>query len=333
MGEVAVFGGRLWDEHLLYRPSVRLDEEQLSSGLWHHIDNGLAIASDKLGTMSGFYGIKGVEQVLTVQLMTNQIMKGIKKGIKPKDLSRLTDIGLNEKVLARMQNNLKHVEFNKAGAVDKLNLDRWDLATRDDFINSLHRGANQIVQRGFVGESSFWMHSNLGALLAQFRQFPILAMEKQTGRHMLHRDAQTAMFVAYGTAFSAVASLGKAYVMSLGRTDQNEYLAKRLEPDMLLASALNYNPAVALFGDITNMVVGEMGGGFGTGGVQRLMPPTFTSTLDAAAVPFSMARTLINGEGIRKNDLRKAWRAFPLMNTPATQILGNTLSNIGSDPQ
>jgi len=327
LGEMQALGGQMFDEHLLLRPGVRLDET-LDAGWKGVMDNISAMASDKLGYLSGMYQIKGMEQTLVMILQSNKVAKVLKGKMTKKALSRLSDLGWDEKVVAGIKKNIDaHAVFSK-GALDRLNLEQWDEAARLDFIHGMHRHVNQQIQLGFAGEGSFRLHSDVGALFTQFRRFPLLALEKQTGRHLMNGDPEAGLAFLYGAGWASVASLAKTYSNTVGMSKERKkkYLKQRLSPQAVGAQALNYGSSFSILGDIAGA------GGSLLGWTDRaargggLTPPVWSaiqqewkgmSNLIGAANPTSDIKLTPSG-------VRNAFSLLPFNNTlPGTVIINN----------
>ena len=218
MAELQVIGGQLYDEHLLYRPSVHLDET-VDTGWMGTFDNVSAVAVDTLGTVSGMYAVKGVEQVMTTMLHTDKVVKALKGKLTKAKLGRVGELGWGDDTIARIKKQIDtHTTYDK-GVLDRLNLEKWDVDARAEFLQGIHRHVSQAIQLPMVGESTYWMHSDVAALLLQFRSFPLLAIEKQSGRHLIAGDQEAAMAVMYGLGWSSLAGLVKTYSNATGRSD------------------------------------------------------------------------------------------------------------------
>ena len=319
MAEIQVIGGSMIDEHLLYRTSVHLDETA-DSGWWAVADNISAVARDSIGMLSGMYRIKGVEQTMTLMLQAEKVAKLMKgKTISKAKLKRLAEVGWDEKAIARIKKQMdKHATFHK-GTLDRLNLEKWDEIARAEYVQGLHRHVNQVIQLPMAGEGSYWMHTSVGALIMQFRSFPMLAIEKQTGRHMIAGDQEALAAVMYGAGWSSIASMAKAYTNAQGRKDKQEYLAKHMTPDALIQQAMNYNSSMSMLPDIGGGVkaafgIGEGGGRWGS----SLTPPVISGAQRA----LSGGADLLQGN-VTERAVRNSVSAIPLMSIPPAAIMTN----------
>ncbi len=71
-------------------------------------------------------------------------------------------------------------------------------------MQAAHRGVSQVIQGAFIGERGWWTHTNLGRFATQFRNYPLLSMEKQWGRvNAMHGGGLGGIAVAMGMVVSA----------------------------------------------------------------------------------------------------------------------------------
>jgi hypothetical protein len=248
--ELRVFAGDMHDEHLLYRPSVRLDDALTDDPEWISkpmaaLDRVQAMASDKLGYLSGLYKIKAMQQQIAIIGQSQKMVDALTGGRTTEQiLSRFKDVGWDAKMLNQFRKNMKHVTYQEDGkTIRRLNLEEWDNVAQEHFTNGLHLHTNQMVQLPMVGEGRYWQNSTLGRLLTQFKTFSITAIEKQFARNMKHMDSETMAVVFYGSMFSTMTVFAKAYATSLGMSGEQrkEYLKERTTPTALATAAVTYN--------------------------------------------------------------------------------------------
>lgn len=238
MRELMVMGGSMWDEHLLYRTGVRLndavggaiDDPSWATKTLGHLDAASASSMDALGYVSGLYKMKAMQQQMSVMLQTQRFVDLASKGGSGKAslMKRMKEVGLDEKAFKRIEKELKHVEYSSGKVVNRLNLEKWSPSVREEFITALHRHTNQVIQLPMIGERSMYQSSTFGAMLMQFKTFSTLALEKQAARHAGQFDGEAFAAVTYGMAFSSAAYFGKVMLNAQGRPDKDEYLKERL---------------------------------------------------------------------------------------------------------
>ena len=338
--ELQVLGGSMMDEHLLYRPSVRLDET-VATGWGGVFDNVMAQASDKLGYMSGMYKVKGIEQAIAIMLQTDKVVQAARRlkvaasGIKPgKDFGRLQELGWGDETILRLKTAVdQHATFN-GKVLDRLNLEQWDATTRTEFLSGLHRHVNQVIQRPMAGEGTYWMHSNTGAMFTQFRSFPLLAMEKQTGRHMLAGDAEMGLAMMYGMGWATVASMAKTYANALGRSDKKEYIEKRMEPGAMALQAMNYNSTFSILGDTLAVGGGLLGMPIAGGSRgSTLIPPALSGAtrLYSGVADVSSGLNPLTDNTLTERGVRNTISAVPLSNTVPMAWVSNGIARLVDD--
>ena len=226
--ELKPWAGSLWNEHLLYRDDLGLDYARHTSGnntgFWKTIDRGLAKGQRLQGYTSGFYKIKQMQMRTAINGQTDKVLTRLKDN-DWSSLRRLEDMGFDEDYLKRIKEKYVDtgvVEWNtKHGFVDKANFAEWETADVNRFAAAIHRHTNQVVQRAMAGETTMWMHKDVGALFTQLQQFPLLAISKQFTRNMRIHDPETLMTMMYGLGTASVAYTMKQLVN--GRTDNLDY--------------------------------------------------------------------------------------------------------------
>lgn len=134
------------------------------------------------------------------------------------------------------------------------------------FAESVNRGARQIIQGTFIGQTGAWAHNGWLKPLTQFRTFSIVAIDKQWDRRVGTEGGMKACGLLLGTtSFAAPIVTIRAGLASIGRPDQDEYLEKRLHPINLARETLNYVALSGLAGDVAD-ALSALGGYESTGG-------------------------------------------------------------------
>lgn len=223
------------------------------------VDSALKSGQHLAGWISGMHHLMEWQ---TKMVASNASVKFAEAAFKGEKLNkRLVDAGFNESSWARVQDNIKAHARNEAGQparsagdVFDLNIDAWDAATARDFTRTIERTAGQLIQRDFTGESARWMQDDLGRMLLSLRSYPVKALNKQLMRNLSIGDAQTAMLMGYGFAFSTLAYVSKTYVQSLGREDQDDFLERRLSGDWLYAGVIGYASMGTIMPDLLRPV-------------------------------------------------------------------------------
>ena len=248
--EIESISGQLGNEHLLFRPEVRLEDAAGDDQAWLQvIDKGLAAGMDMLGYASGMNHIKRLQQRLATKVIADKVAR-LATGRSAGRLTpeRLADVGWSPEVLEPIQGAIKkHGTFDGSGRLQRLNMENWDPAVVEDFALGINRFANQVVQRPLVGETAGWMHKTLGAMFTQFRHFPIVATEKQLARNTMHQDMATFMTVTYGLMWSGVAYVARQAANAPGHEDG--WLEDQLAVDRVTKGAIQYSSMAAIIPD------------------------------------------------------------------------------------
>lgn len=123
-------------------------------------------------------------------------------GTKTFSPARLKDMGfVDDATTKRVQDAWKHVTYTDIDGrrvVENLNLDKWDPAAVTDFQSIMQRSVAQSIQAGLAGETSAWMSTTTGVLLANLRTFTLTGLKKQTLRHARIADPVATASVLYG---------------------------------------------------------------------------------------------------------------------------------------
>jgi hypothetical protein len=247
--EIETMVGTIGDEHLLFRPEVRLEDAAGDDPTWLKIiDKGLAGGQDMLGYASGMNHIKRLEQRLATKVMADKVANlAMGRDVGRLTVDRLADVGWDEATLKRITAEIrKHAEFDGT-KLKRLNMEKWAPNVTEDFAIGLNRFTHQVVQRPLAGETAHWMHSTLGAMFTQFRHFPLVAMEKQLARNTMHGDMTTFMTVTYGLAWSGMAYIAKSVANAPGQEDG--FLEERLTAERIGKGAVQYSGMAAMLPD------------------------------------------------------------------------------------
>ena len=174
--------GKLGKEHLLERPDLMMDELRDSATSSTEFNNWLDTFDSALGKgqrvqglLSGFYAVKGIQQKIAATSMADKIAQRVRDGV---DDAELRDIGIDPEMVKKYVDNGK-IEFEADGTTSVLNLQDWDIQDAEDFVLSLHRHTNKVVQKAMAGEETMWMHKTVGSMYLHLKTFPLLAMRKQ----------------------------------------------------------------------------------------------------------------------------------------------------------
>lgn len=156
---------------------------------------------------------------------------------------KLEELGLTAEYMSALQ---KHFDKNSKGS-GLLGFDTMPYAMGDVLANAIRRKAGLIIQRNFIGDEGVWMNKAMGKTFAQLKSFSLVSGEKQFGRGIRHDKIGLAKKTAFGFAIGSMVYAAKAYVNSIGRADQDEYLEEKLSPKGLAFGALGMMSTTAVF--------------------------------------------------------------------------------------
>jgi hypothetical protein len=203
------------------------------------------------------------EQILT------KAMHYIKHG---KEDIALTDMGLGNSLRERLRSNMdKIAKFNAKGQLESLDMHAGDLTPQDllSIRQVIDRGAGQIVQKTYIGETGAWVHDSMLSALYKFRTFSITAMEKQWSRNTMNRGHLIAFATLMGSMSWAIpihAARVHAKTIGMSRSEAEKYKEKNLNWLSLGRASMNYSAMSGLMGDIIDVGAGYAGSFGGEGG-------------------------------------------------------------------
>ena len=242
----AAFGIRIGDNHLLHHPALMADAGGygLSSESSHAFTKMLDSASAKGMHLQGY--INGMNMVTRMQHRMHargffmRLADDLEGEIKPGRLKRYADIGLSADDLKVVAQEMKAKSKYTTGwfgqnRIDNVNLINFEPNIREKLALAFHKSQAQAVQRNLGGESGWFMESTFGKLMAQFRNFPIVALEKQTIHDLKFMDAEAFITATAGFGFAATAYMAKTYANSFGldKKKRKKYMKNRLSPAMI----------------------------------------------------------------------------------------------------
>ena len=204
-----------------------------------------------------------------VRAVAEQIVLKAAKALKTGDNDfHLRDMGISDDVLARLRKDFNQVVTMKDGKVTAFDITKAaDKEAAHEFIQAVHRGGSQIIQGTFIGESGKYVHNSWLRMLTQFRSFSLTAIDKQWNRQVGNRGIGGAVIVTLA-AMSAAAPLylARTYLASIGRKDQDEYLAKHTSFGAIARATTNYIATSGVAGDFLDAASSLTGTGELTGG-------------------------------------------------------------------
>ena len=208
-----------------------------------YLRRGKGITAD----VSGLSTINTTMQRATAAIMSQKWMTmALRNGpLTKREQRRMNSIGLGpemaERVFAAMRdptNGAVTVDGLFGKKVKRLNIANWtDREAASHFVDAMNMTATRIVQENDIGQMNRWSVTGLGKLLLVFRTFNIAAYEKQLLHGVKHADIETFMSWSIATTLAAMAYTGRTHVESIGRSDREEFLEKRLSWESIASAA------------------------------------------------------------------------------------------------
>lgn len=200
--------------------------------------------------LSGWHHLHSAQ----IRGMSEQIVHKMARYIRDgKEDAALEGMGITKELAAAIRKELPRIaKFDDAGRLVELDITKAQNAeAMAGLVQSVHRGARQIIQGTYIGETGKWAHNDLLRVLTQFRSFSITAMEKQWTRQRVDYGTAKAFGLLMGSmSFALPIHMARVQINSIGREDRDEYLDQQLSLNMLGRATLNYASMSGLLGDI-----------------------------------------------------------------------------------
>lgn len=250
---------------------------------------------------------------------------------------RLAAMGIDKPMAARIFKMIRENRTYLEGASGKrdlprMNIEKWsDKEAAAAFQMGVTRWAEYAVLLNDPGAMSRFVGTWFGKVIMQFRSFIMGAW----GRHLLHnihmRDWQT-VFTFLFTGFGGVLThIAHSHLATLGRSDRQEELEKRLSPTSLIlngwarTSYSSFMPMLvdsgvklAGFDPVFTRVSGQATDAF-------FGNPTIGLLDDVAKGVSGIAANLSDGNDVSQADVRNLAKAFPYQNWIPLQALLSTM--------
>ncbi len=254
-------GGVGMDDYWMTRMfDVRDNEVELYNGS----DMGFLTRATRAGAHGNMI-LSGHRMILAAQtrLMAEEVLrKAVKFARSGKDDVALDDMGIHPQLREALRADLdKIATFDAKGRLTSLDLFKGEAMTPalvNELVQSIERGAGQIIQRTFTGETGKWAHNGFLKLLFQFRTFSITAVEKQWGRNARNYGAMKSFaYLMAAMSFAAPIHMARTGLKaaSMDEKKREDYLEENLSPLALTRATLNYASMAGLSGDIMDLGV------------------------------------------------------------------------------
>lgn len=281
------------------------------------------------------YILTGHRRLVAIQTrgMSEQIVRKAVEYIQfGKHDVALADMGLSQKLRDRIKANLGSIATFENGKIKSLDITAGDLTRSEmhELRSIIDRGASQIVQRTYIGETGPWAHSSLLTMLWKFRTYSLTAMEKQWSRNTMNHGHMLSFVALVGSlSWAFPIHVARVHTRTLGMNEQQkqEYLDQNLNVAAILRATMNYAGSSGLASDIL-----DVGAGYGSafGGEAG---KEFSQSLGQGARPGGRALiggTVAPGLGLVEDawkgthgDAHKLLKLLPGSNTIPAQVMFN----------
>jgi GNAT superfamily N-acetyltransferase len=240
--------------------------------------NGVRIAS-------GHRAITAVQTRGMAEQIVQKAWRYIREGGEDKTLA---DMGLSPALLDDLRKYMDDVvEWDANGNVkvfDPRNVKEGGEQAMMAFRDIVWRGAGQIIQREFPGETGKWAHSGLLKVLFQFRTFSLVAHQKQLGRNLaVHGGVKALGYIIGAASIAAPIHLARVAIkMSLlPAAEQEKMWEEQASPMAIARATMNYIGMLGIMPDALDAVGGVSAGWADTMGadIPKLLRPTGGRTM------------------------------------------------------
>ncbi|QWY83436.1 putative internal virion protein [Rhizobium phage RHph_X3_9] len=217
--------GTLVPEEKLFNPRYMADFDlslHAQSEQAQVLDRLMGKALEVQGMISGMNKVREAQQRMAVMSVTDRFFQQMMgHSANPISRDRLSTMGFDTDLLARLQGIQKHLEWD-GDNVKRLNFSKWnDPELVEDFVLAINRATDQSIQRARIGEGSLFLSGNgIVGMMTQFLSYPLTAMTKQTARNAYIGDAEAVYSAFYG--FLAAGMIGTAKAVVAGRYEDLE---------------------------------------------------------------------------------------------------------------
>ncbi|MDB4552427.1 hypothetical protein N9008_00130 [bacterium] len=275
---------------------------------------------------SGLQGVTDVFRRMTVFNYASEWAYAHKAGKTAFSAIKREQNGISDDMAVRIRQMIdKHAEYMPDGTLEQLNVDKWEFKDAADiFFASAYREATQSVQEMNVGSVNKRVRSEVGKTFFQFLSFPMASMEQQAmrqGVRFANGDAQqVTKIMMTSMLMGSMMYIARSHMNSLGRSDQKEYMERRMETGNIIQGSLSQIGAASLFGYIYQLTTGAM-----DGNTNALTPAGVSMGLGVAKGVSDLWDAVGEGE-ISESELRGMLRVLPFNSLYGVRQLLNALA-------
>lgn len=237
-----------------------LDNRDAGIDLYGQENIGLiSKASRGAAHLNAIYSGQRVMTAVQTRFMAEEIARKAVKFIRSGKQDRaLLDMGLTPELREALKANIDLIAPKVNGKVPVFNIRAGNLtpAQISEFVGVIHRGAGQIIQKNYVGETGIWAHNDVLKSLLQFRTFSLVSTEKQWGRNIRTMGhAKAFAFMVASTSIAMPLHMARVHAKAIGMEDaeRQEYLERELSFATVAQASMSYASSAGFLGDLWNM--------------------------------------------------------------------------------
>src|SRR5690554_1354195 len=278
-----------------------------------------------------------------VRGMAEQIIHRATKMVRDDNLTgdalrMMEDMGFSPEVRAAWKADLARVaKFDAKGNLIEFDVSQFsDPKIAHDIVQSINRGAKQIIQGSYIGEKGLWAHDGMLRILTQFRTFSLVSVEKQWTRvSAIRGGAKTFGFLLGAMSWAIPIHLARIQLNSLNRENRDEYIEQQLNPMMFARAIMNYSSLSGFASDMLDVGAATVGMAEGITGIDSGLDMTGVRGIsdgDIGAIIPSLGYANSTLRAITKGQPENLLRSMPGGNIPWAVPLINAISAKGADP-
>ena len=248
--------------------------------------------------------------------------------------------------IAKVLTNPDYVEVRRGmfggNTVKTFNVEKVaDLGAFDEFALALRRHSDHMVQRQSFGESPYWVNTQVGKLLAQYRVFMLASKSKQMAAGIARGDMREAVNVVGSCGLGILAYQLQSHYRAAGmpEMERRKYLRERLgsQSTMIKAGIMkgSYSNIFPMIMDSMSWMIGKEPmfdpSMRATGlGIDPLTGSVPYSVLYGKTVPAAREITgaLFRGDKLSKSDIRNIQSlVFPLKMPVIEQLINRNFTS------
>lgn len=251
--------GEIGGDYKIKFPFADLDDQMIVSGEEMGVmTRAIRQMSQSMRKYTLWQHIASAQTRGVAELIVRKAMKSIREGTGDKALD---DMGIDEALRNSIRSKLdKIAQFDSKGRLLSLDMDKVNPAITHRLATAVNRGAKQIIQDNFIGETGYWAHNEFMKLLTQYRTFSLSSMEKQWGRiSAVHGNVKALGYLLGTMSISLPLVMARINAAAAGRKDRKEYIEKHTTLPALVRATMNYSSLTGALGDIYDLGASGLG--------------------------------------------------------------------------